>query len=215
MYVADWTNHFISKYSDTGTLLTQWGGLGVSYTGGSSGLFQDPDAIAIDSNDDLYVTDWGNGRVQKFTSGGTYVTQWGLPGSGDAQFSGPAGIAMDSAGNVYVADSGNQQIQKFSSTGTYITEWGSYGSANGHFNFPTPIGVIGMAVDSGGNVYVADAGNSRVQVFSGTGTFLAKFGTNGSGNGNFYYGPYGLAIDGSGNTYAGDQLNYRIEKFGP
>lgn len=215
VYVTEWTNHVIKKYSGTGTLLTQWGGLGVSYTGGSPGLFQDPDAIAIDSSDNVYVTDWGNGRVQKFTSGGAYSTQWGLPGSGNAQFNGPAGIAVDGAGNVFVADSGNQRIQKFSSTGAYINQWGSYGSGNGQFNFPTPIGIIGMTVDSGGNVYVADAGNSRVQVFSSAGAFIAKFGTNGFGNGNFYYGPYGIAIDGSGSIYAADQLNYRIEKFGP
>lgn len=215
VYVADWVDHNIKKYGSSGALITQWGTFGAVYDGTGGGQFQDPDAIAIDSSDNVYVTDWGNSRVQKFTSTGTYLTQWGLGGSGNAQFNGPAGIAIDSGGNVYVADSGNQRIQKFSSSGTYITQWGSYGTGAGQFNFPVPIGVIGMAVDSGGNVYVADAGNSRVQIFSSTGTYITQFGSNGFGNGNFYYGPYGIALDSGGNVYTADQLNYRVQKFGP
>jgi sugar lactone lactonase YvrE len=215
VYVADWVDSNIKKYDSSGALITQWGTFGAVYDGTGGGQFQDPDAIAIDSSGNVYVTDWGNSRVQKFTSTGTYLTQWGLGGSGNAQFNGPAGIAVDSSGNVYVADSGNQRIQKFSSAGVYITQWGSYGTGAGQFSFPVPIGVIGMAVDSGGNVYVADAGNSRVQIFSSTGTYITQFGSYGFGNGNFYYGPYGIALDSGGNVYTADQLNRRVQIFGP
>jgi len=80
-----------------------------------------------------------------------YLTQWGSPGSADAQFIRPSGVATDAAGNVYVADPGNSRIQKFTSTGTYITQWGSFGNGNG--------------VDAAGNVYVADTRNNRIQKF--------------------------------------------------
>ncbi|MDO8727668.1 MAG: hypothetical protein Q7J35_16510 [Candidatus Methanoperedens sp.] len=55
----------------------------------------------------------GNNRIQKFSSDGTFLTQWGSAGTGVSQFSNPLGIAVDSSGNVYVADSGNRRIQKF------------------------------------------------------------------------------------------------------
>jgi hypothetical protein len=62
----------------------------------------------------VYVADDGNTRIQKFTSAGTYQTQWGSPGVGPGQFGYPVGIAVDSIGNVYVADARNNRIQKFS-----------------------------------------------------------------------------------------------------
>ena len=78
----------------------------------------------------------------------------------------PSAIAIDSSsGNVYVADSGNNRIQKFTSSGKFkpdfVTKWGSPGSGDGQFSVP-----YGIAIDSSsGNVYVADKGNSRIEVF--------------------------------------------------
>jgi DNA-binding beta-propeller fold protein YncE len=65
----------------------------------------------------VYVSDPGNDRIEKFTSAGTYVSQWGSQGSANGQFNGPFGLAIGPAGNVYVADYANHRIQSFTSAG--------------------------------------------------------------------------------------------------
>ena len=92
----------------------------------------------------------------------------------------------------------NNRIQKFDSNGAFITKWGSSGSEDGQFNYP-----VGVAVDSSGNVYVADYVNNRIQKFDSNGTFITKWGSYGSEDGQFSY-PYGVAVDSSGNVYVAD-----------
>ncbi len=89
----------------------------------------------------------------------------------------------------------------------FIKKWGSSGTSNGLFNFPW-----GIAVDSSGNVYVADASDDRIQKFNSNGGFITKWGSYGSGNGQFI-GPWGIAVDSSGNVYVVDSENNRIQKF--
>ncbi|MGE5529598.1 MAG: 6-bladed beta-propeller, partial [Patescibacteria group bacterium] len=105
--------------------------------------------VAVDAAGNVYVADSYNHRVQKFTSGGTYLTQWGGEGSGNGQFKYPHGIAVDAAGYVYVTDRDNRRVQKFTADGAYITQWG-----DGLFTIPEAI-----AVSADGRVYVADAGD--------------------------------------------------------
>jgi len=163
--------------------------------------------LASDRDGNIYVVEYGNHRVQKFTSGGTYVTQWGSYGSGDSQFLNPRGIAVDGGGNVYVADSYNYRIQKFTSDGAFITKWGTYGSGDGQFNYPTAV-----AVDRDGNVYVVETNGNRIQKFTAEGAFVGKWGSYGSGNGQFNQ-PYGIAINGSGNVYVTEYGGHRVQKF--
>src|SRR5664280_2145175 len=120
--------------------VTQWGSLGTG-----NGQFSGPIGVATDSSGNVYVTDGGNNRIEKFNSSGTYLTQWGSAGTGNGQFSDPFDVAIDSSGNVYVTDSQNNRIEKFDSSGTYLTQWGSAGTGNGQFNGPT-----GVAVGSSG-----------------------------------------------------------------
>ena len=86
----------------------------------------------------------------------------------------------------------------------YLTQWGSLGSGDGQFREPA-----GVATDAAGDVYVADAGNARVQKFTGTGTYLIQWGTLGYGDGQFVY-PFDVATD--GDVYVADYGN-RIQKF--
>ena len=87
--------------------------------------FSSPNGIAIDSSDNVYVTEFRGNRVQKFTADGVLVTQWGSEGSGEGQFQNPTGIAIDGDGNVYVSESGNHRVQKFTSDGRWLASWGS------------------------------------------------------------------------------------------
>jgi len=108
----------------------------------------------------VYVADSWNCRIQKFTSSGKYVAQWGNQGSGGAKLSLPEGVAVDDEGGVYVSDAEANCIRKYTADGKFLTRWGGGGSDPGKFNFPA-----GIAVDGRGRVYVADSMNHRVQVF--------------------------------------------------
>ena len=90
---------------------------------------------------------------------------------------------------------------------TFVTSWGSSGTLNGQFNSP-----FGVAVDSSGNVYIADAGNDRVQKFTSNGDFITKWGTQGTDYGQFN-NPTGVAADSSGNIYIADTDNHRVQVF--
>jgi hypothetical protein len=173
VYVVDTFNHRIQKFTSNGGFLGWWGrdnlgstgwhGPGFGRTGAQGsgdGEFSWPRGIAVDSLDNVYVTDQGNFRIQKFTSSGTFVTKWGSEGTGDRQFKVPWDIAADSSNNVYVADDYNSRIQKFTSSGTFVTKWGTYGTGDGQFDYPWRI-----VVDSSGYVYVTDAYNNRIQKF--------------------------------------------------
>ena len=89
--------------------------------------------------------------------------------------------------------------------GEFIDAWGSFGSGPGEFNLPW-----GLATDKGGNVYVADWRNDRIQKFSNHGQFVAQFGSSGSGEGEFQR-PTGLVVDADGYIYVADWGNERVQ----
>jgi NHL repeat-containing protein len=184
----------VLKYSGSGTLLTSWGS-----GGGGTGQFNNPQGVATDASGNVYVADAGNYRVQKFTSDGAYLAQWGTPA---------LGIAIDAAGSVYVAD-GINIIRKFSDTGLLIGQWGSPGTGDGQFDQ-----IFGIATDFAGDVYVSDYRNNRVQKFTSSGAYITQWGSLGSGSGQFH-SPGGVATDAAGNIFVADARNYRVQKFGP
>jgi NHL repeat len=111
-------------------------------------------------------------------SGGEGGAPRGLPGAGAQSdvFQRPTDVAWDAAGNIFVADGlGNARVAKFDKNGVFIKSWGSRGEGQGQFNI-----VHGLAVDAQGNLYLADAGNKRIQVFGNDGNFKTQISNVGS-----------------------------------
>ena len=144
---------------------------------------------------------------------------WRTTGAPNA-FKNAAGIATDKQGYLYVVDAGNSRIQKLDPNGKPVLMWGSEGTDDGQFMFHDPVGVHdhgdssvgGVAVDSQGNVYVADLGNQRVQKFDPTGKFLLKWGSKGTGDGQFL-AAITLSVDSQSNVYVVDDVAITVQKF--
>jgi signal transduction histidine kinase/sugar lactone lactonase YvrE len=123
-------------------------------------------------------------------------------------------MAVSPAGDIYLTDSNTMTVKKYSSSGTLLNEFGSSGTGNGQFT-----AMSGIALDSLGNIFVGDDGYSsgsshRIQKFDSNGNFITKWGTYGSGNGQFNR-PSGIAVDvNNGNTvFVTDLMNHRVQKF--
>lgn len=111
---------------DSYVFVDKWGTYGTG-----DGEFHYPFKIVMNAAGDVYVSDAGNRRIEKFDSDGNYLTKWGEQGTALGQFDNPCGVAVDSAGNVYVADNLNHRIQKFDGDGSILGWWGSQGSGDG------------------------------------------------------------------------------------
>lgn len=164
IYVADGDNHRVQKFEPDFDFITRWGRNGGDGTAGTgNGEFNTPVDVSVDANSRVYVTDFENDRVQKFTSSGVFLGSFGTVGTGDGQFNGPAGIDADVETEVHVADYGNDRIQVFSNAGVFVRKFGSGGTGNGQFDQPW-----GVALDCRQNVWVGDFDNDRIQKFGET-----------------------------------------------
>jgi sugar lactone lactonase YvrE len=235
-YVADTYNHTIRKINRSGFVSTFAGSAGIAGSDdgtGSAARFNQPYGVAVDISGNLFVADCYNHTIRKITPAAVVTTLAGLagvPGSADgtgsdARFNYPVGVAVDSTGYVYVADDFNDTIRKISPTGdvTTIAGWpGLPGSTDGtgsdaRFNQPT-----GVAVDSGGNIYIADTGNSTIRKITQAAvvtTFAGQAGALGSRDGPGAIARFGraqgLGIDQAGILYVADTQNYTIRKITP
>jgi uncharacterized repeat protein (TIGR01451 family) len=231
VYVADTYNYTVRKITPAGVVTTLAGlpGYDRPYTDatGSDARFNYLNGIAADSAGNVYVTDFSN-TIRKITPAGVVTTLAGTPGvygSADgtgsaAQFWQPWGIAVDGAGIVYVADQGNSTIRKITPAGVVTTIAGAagvFGSADGtgsaaRFNAPG-----GIAVDSAGNLYVADTGNETIRKITAAGvtTLAGTAGvigsTDGTGGAARFYNPYALTVAGT-TLYVADAFNSTIRK---
>ena len=136
--------------------------------GSGPGQLDGPTCIAFDSDENIYVVESRNHRVQKFTKDGQYLSGFGGHGTGDGEFDRPWGITIDKDCCIYVVDWGNSRVQKFTADGEYVMSFGT--EFGGELNHPANV-----AVDSEGDVYVTDFGNRRVQVYEPSGDILTSF----------------------------------------
>jgi sugar lactone lactonase YvrE len=202
----------------------------------SASCLSDPGGDALDSAGDLFIADSGDNRVREVNHTTGVITT--VAGDGTAGFSGdngqttaamldaPTAVALDSAGNLYIADTGNQRIRKVNlSTGVITTVAGDgvggYGGDNVQATATDLYDPQGVAVDSSGNLYIADTYNDRIRkVKLSTGIITTVGGMGSAGyNGDgiaatiaALYDPTGVAVDASGNFYIADSLNNRIRK---
>jgi sugar lactone lactonase YvrE len=223
VYLADSGFERVQKFDSSGNFERAWGkgvagGPGFEtctvaascqfgVAGGLKGEMSQPSGIAVDSAGNVYVADYGNNRIEKFSSSGVFERTWGK------------GVNMTTGGNLCTVASGN------------TCQAGGVGTLGGEMNQP-----IGVAADTAGNVYVADASNNRVQKFDSAGTFDRTWGkgvdlttpgnlcTAASGDtcqaggnttalGGEMNSPTGVATDAGGNVFVADALNNRIQKF--
>ena len=166
-----------------------------------------PAGMALDNQENIYITDEWMNRVSIYDSNGNFLKLWGTAGSGDGELNRPSGIAMDHQGNLVIVDSLNHRVQSFTQDGTFLRKWGALGSGDGEFHTPW-----GICIDHEGYIYVADYRNDRVQKFTAEGQFVAKFGSHGAGRGELNR-PSDVTVDPDGDMYVCDWGNKRVQVF--
>jgi sugar lactone lactonase YvrE len=230
MYIADTANNTIRKITPAGVSSTLAGTAGVTGSNdgtGGAAQFNSPQGIFFGASGSLYVTDTGNDTIRQITTAGVVTTLAGTAGTkgstngtgSAALFSSPQGVVTDTSGNVYVADTGNDTIRKIASGGVVTTLAGTAGVTGStdavgtaaQFDAPT-----GLAVDTSGNVYVADSGNYTIREVSPAGQVTTIAGVagqpgnaDGTGTDARFNAPTGIAIDSGSNLYVVDSF-YRI-----
>jgi sugar lactone lactonase YvrE len=220
LYIAMYGGSTIRKVAADGTL-TVFAGTGATGFSGDGGQavkarIWSPSGVAADAAGALYIGDTTNNRVRKVSPDGVIAT-WAGGGSGDssaapfAQFSLPGAMAQDSAGNLYIADTSNHTVRKIAPDGSVVTVAGTGvpgSSADGTPAASAPLmSPGGVAVDSAGNLFIADTGNGRVRKIDAEGKLTTVGGSAQLSR------PNGLAFDGAGNLYIAEMGAHRIRKI--
>ncbi len=225
VWVGDYSNYRVGVFSETGTFVQTmgWGvtdgksefeictsGCKTGLAGSSAGQFKGADGVAF-SGGRAYVVDPVNDRVEELSMLGQYIGTFGSKGIGNGQFETPYGINVDPvSGTLFVGDYGNDRIDEFNIGGVFLGSFGKKGSGNGELLNPERV-----AVNSAGDVYVADAGNNRIEEWEpvpSTPVYSSQFGSGGGATGQFAT-PKGIAFDGKGNFWIADDGNHRIQEF--
>ncbi len=155
--------------------------------------------IVHDSAGYVYISDFTNDTVYKFTDNGRFIQSIGTSGFRKGQFYGPTGITLDRDGNLYVIDSGNMRVIKFSPDGEFLQSFGREGDHDGEFSHPS-----GIAVDSIGRIYVSDHGRKRIGIYDASGNFITYL------KGIELIDPYGLSFAGENRLVVSDGPSIKI-----
>lgn len=231
IYISDQSNHKIRKFTTDGMVSNFVGTNTAGYVdgNGTNARFNYPAAMAIDTQDNLYVADWGNHCIRKITPTGDVTTYAGIGGvSGDldgnttiAKFNGPTGLCLDNFGNVYVADYSNHKIRKIDVLGNVITFVGTgiAGNVDGNASNATLNLPAVVAFDGIENFYVTDSGNRKVRKIDAQGnvTTFAGTGEGGAVDGVASVASFraltGIIAKNETEFYVTDYNNHKIRKI--
>jgi DNA-binding beta-propeller fold protein YncE len=166
-----------------------------------------PQCVAVDAQDNIYVTDSEAGKIFVFEPNGKYVRAIGSLKGGEGYFKRPTGIAVDSAeGRIYVTDTLRDEVFMLDMQGNIVQTIGKSGEGDGEFNLPTELRL------SGPNLLVVDAMNFRVQAFDRTGKFQFSIGKIGDTTGAMFR-PKAVSVDSEGDVYIVDALWGVVQVF--
>jgi len=223
LYVADGNNMMVRKITKAG-VVSLFAGTGASTSNDgslSTATFDNPLGLASDALGNLYITDRGDSRVRKIDKNGQASTL-GVFDGGAPPSNFPEGLwfaASDAAGNLYFAD--DNQVKEITKAGVVNTIAGTStaGSSNGRGASAAFNWLVGVAVDTLGNVYLGDAGNNMIRKIDPSGLVTTIAGTGGHGSNNAvgpsasFFAPNGVAVDNTGNfLYVADRGNHLIRK---
>jgi hypothetical protein len=207
VFIGEEGNLRIRKIDPNGTATTIAGNGGANLNDGvgSNAGFGEPTGLAVSINGDLYVADRGTARIRKITSNGTVTTVAGTSGSfgyadgngTNAKFNYPSGVAIDIHGNLYISDEQNHRIRKMDTSGnvTTIAGNGTAGYVDGPAASAEFNGPWGIAVDSYGNIFVADEYNNVVRKIDPSGNVSTI---------DTFVTPLGICVDANDNIFVSD-----------
>jgi hypothetical protein len=245
LYFVETGNHAVRRFSTAGVITTV-AGTGIEGFAGDGGLataaeLDSPAGLALDSAGNLYIADTHNHRIREVSAATGLIST--IAGTGVAGYSGDGGLAtvaelalptalgIDATGNLYIADTNNHRVRKIATGNGVITTV----AGNGIEAFAGDGGVAtaasidspnGLALDSAGDLYIADTHNGRVRIVNAatglistvagagvTGGNVQSFGGDGAtANSAGLALPRGLTLDSAGNLYIADSANHRIRK---
>lgn len=236
-YMTDMGNNQVKKIDESGEVTVIAGSSAAGYADGTGAdaRFSGPTGITVDSTGNIYVADQGNDAIRKITPEGVVTT---VVGSADSQgyadgpaatakFSEPHGLAIDSSGDLYTTEWGNDTVRKIDMengeavTVSTLAGTGSAGDSEGDASQTSLDQPHGIAVNSAGEVFVADEMNNKIkkidtvaeEVVTYAGTGEASF-EDGDGSKAKFKQPRGLALGVYKNTdlYVCDYVNNRVRK---
>jgi hypothetical protein len=230
VYMADQLNHLIRRITPAG-VATTIAGTSQGYQDGpiATAKFDNPVAIAVDANGDIYVADSFNNIIRKVSNGMvTTIAGQQLAGSNngtgtDARFNNPHGVCVDNTGNLFIADNLNNRIRKITPAGVVTTFAGNGtpGSLDGTGTAATLNNPWGLTIDKDNNLYIADTFGHKIRKITPAGVVTTVAGTDvsgttdGQGSAARFDRPTGVSADHKGNIFVSDFFNSTVRMITP